>query len=82
MRKGVASPERKDVVPRGTTPGIRMLRKAAAGILAGRRSGARWGIGIAAGVLPMIGPVIAGGTLAAIAASRRLGASAAAWPEP
>jgi hypothetical protein len=42
---------------------------AAAGATAGLGAGALWGLGIIAGVLPAIGPVIAGGALAAIAAS-------------
>lgn len=42
---------------------------AAVGATAGLGAGALWGIGIAAGLLPAIGPVIAGGTLAAILAS-------------
>ena len=42
---------------------------AVAGAATGLGAGALWGLGIAAGVLPAIGPVIAGGTLAAIAAS-------------
>ena len=42
---------------------------AAAGAATGLGVGALWGLGIAAGLLPAIGPVIAGGTLAAIAAS-------------
>ena len=47
-----------------------------AGATSGLSIGALWGLGIAAGVLPAIGPVIAGGTLAAIAASAA-GAAAA-----
>ncbi len=42
---------------------------AVAGATAGLGAGALWGLGIVAGVLPAIGPVIAGGALAAIAAS-------------
>ena len=50
---------------------------ATTGAIAGLSAGALWGIGIAAGVLPAIGPIIAGGTLAAIAASAATGAAAA-----
>jgi uncharacterized protein (TIGR02271 family) len=50
---------------------------AVTGALAGAGLGAAWGIGIVAGLLPAIGPVIAGGTLAAILASAGLGAAAA-----
>jgi len=42
---------------------------ATAGAVGGLGAGALWGLGIIAGVLPAIGPVIAGGALAAIAAS-------------
>lgn len=42
---------------------------AVAGATAGLGAGALWGLGIVAGVLPALGPVIAGGALAAIAAS-------------
>jgi len=50
---------------------------AAAGVATGAGVGALWGLGIAAGMLPAIGPVIAGGTLAAILASAATGAAAA-----
>jgi hypothetical protein len=50
---------------------------AAAGVLSGAAVGGLWGIGIAAGLLPAIGPVIAGGTLAAIFASAATGAAVA-----
>jgi hypothetical protein len=47
---------------------------AATGALAGAGIGGLWAIGIAAGALPAIGPVVAGGTLAAILASAAGGA--------
>ena len=50
---------------------------ALAGVAAGAGVGALWGLGIMAGLLPAIGPVIAGGTLAAILASAATGAAAA-----
>jgi len=50
---------------------------ATAGVATGAGVGALWGLGIAAGLLPAIGPVIAGGTLAAILASAGTGAAAA-----
>lgn len=50
---------------------------AAIGAGAGAAGGALWALGIAAGLLPAIGPVIAGGTLAAIIASAGVGAAAA-----
>jgi hypothetical protein len=50
---------------------------AAAGAVVGLGTGAMWGLGIAAGILPGIGPAIAGGTLAAILSSAAVGAAAA-----
>ena len=47
------------------------------GVAAGAGVGALWGLGIMAGILPGIGPVIAGGTLAAIIASSATGAAVA-----
>ena len=52
-------------------------KTAAAGAVVGLGTGALWGLGIVAGILPGIGPVIAGGTLAAILASATVGAAAA-----
>jgi hypothetical protein len=57
--------------------GDRVASAATAGALAGGAGGALWGIAIAAGLLPGIGPVIAGGTLSAILASAATGAAAA-----
>ncbi len=51
------------------TQGTMASEGATAGALGGLGAGALWGLGIVAGVLPAIGPVIAGGALAAIAAS-------------
>ena len=51
------------------TEGNKAGEGAAAGATVGLGAGALWGLGIVAGVLPAIGPVIAGGALAAIAAS-------------
>jgi len=48
---------------------------AAAGAAAGAGLGALWGLGVVAGMLPAIGPVIAGGTLAAVLASAATGAA-------
>lgn len=50
---------------------------AATGIAAGAGAGALWGLGIVAGVMPVLGPAIAGGTLAAILTSAAAGAAAA-----
>ncbi len=51
------------------TEGNMAGKVATAGAVGGLGAGALWGLGIVAGVLPAIGPVIAGGALAAIAAS-------------
>lgn len=50
---------------------------AAVGAATGAGIGALWAVGIAAGVLPVIGPVIAGGFLTALVASAAGGAAAA-----
>jgi hypothetical protein len=49
---------------------------AATGAAVGISAGTLWGLGIVAGLLPAIGPVIAGGTLAAVVASAATGAAA------
>lgn len=46
-----------------------------AGAVGGAAVGGLWGLGIAAGLLPAIGPVIAGGTLMAMLASAGVGAT-------
>lgn len=51
------------------TEGNMAAEGATAGAIGGLGAGALWGLGIVAGVLPAVGPVIAGGALAAIAAS-------------
>lgn len=50
---------------------------AAAGLAAGAGIGALWGLGILSGVMPVIGPAIAGGTLGIILSSAAAGAAAA-----
>jgi len=50
---------------------------AATGVAAGAGAGALWGLGIVAGVMPILGPAFAGGTLAAILTSAAAGAAAA-----
>ena len=47
------------------------------GAVAGAGAGALWGLGILAGMLPAVGPAIAGGTLAALLSSAAAGAAAA-----
>lgn len=51
-------------------------RGAVAGAAAGLGVGGLWALGIAAGMLPAIGPVVAGGLLASILASAATGAAA------
>jgi len=74
---GVAS---KGETITGATDTTETEENAAAGATTGAAmglgAGALWGMGILAGVLPAIGPVIAGGTLAALAASAATGAAA------
>lgn len=50
---------------------------AATGLVAGASVGALWGLGVIAGMMPVLGPAIAGGTLAAILSSAAAGAAAA-----
>jgi len=63
-----------DVVE-GTETGTEWEEGAIAGILGGAGLGALVGLGILAGVIPAIGPVIAGGTLAMLAANAAGGAA-------
>jgi len=51
------------------TEGTMASEGATAGAVGGLGAGALWGLGIVAGILPAIGPVIAGGALVAVAAS-------------
>jgi hypothetical protein len=60
-----------------TTRGAHAAEGAGVGAATGAGIGALWGLGIMAGVLPAIGPAIAGGTLAAILSSAAAGAAAA-----
>jgi len=57
--------------------GSNVAAGAATGTAAGAGVGALWGIGVLAGLLPALGPVIAGGTLAALLGSAAIGAAAA-----
>ncbi len=50
---------------------------AATGLAAGAGLGALWGIGIVTGVMPVLGPALAGGALAAILSSAVAGAAVA-----
>lgn len=69
---------------RGTTVGVNdddsesyAAEGPATGVAAGAGLGALWGLGILAGVMPVIGPAIAGGALAAVLSSAAAGAAAA-----
>jgi len=59
-----------------TATGTHAGTGAATGALAGAGIGAAWSIGVLFGLIPAIGPVIAGGTFAALLASAGLGAAA------
>lgn len=80
---GVASGTREDTRTAGdgdaeeSFAGEGALSGAATGAAAGVGIGALWGLGILAGVLPAIGPAIAGGTLAVLLSSAAAGAAAA-----
>jgi hypothetical protein len=63
---GVASPQAE---PHGNGRAVHAAEGAAIGATGGAGIGALWALGIAAGVLPGIGPVIAGGLLASVLAS-------------
>ena len=65
---GIASQDREGTYAE-QTEGNMAEEGAVTGAATGLGAGALWGLGIVAGVLPAIGPVIAGGALAAIAAS-------------
>jgi hypothetical protein len=65
---------RKEVT--GTSEG-KAAAGAATGAAAGAGIGLLWGLGVAANLIPAIGPVIAGGTFAALAASAATGAATA-----
>ncbi|XZE42856.1 hypothetical protein SH467x_002394 [Pirellulaceae bacterium SH467] len=62
------------ISPDDSTEGAAM--GAATGAALGLGAGALWGLAVVAGMLPAIGPVIAGGTFAALLASAATGATA------
>jgi len=76
---GVVSHEKKGSVDTkaAESPGSHVAAGAATGVAAGAGVGALWALGIAAGMLPAIGPVIAGGLLASVLASAAGGAAIA-----
>ncbi|AMV34494.1 Heat induced stress protein YflT [Pirellula sp. SH-Sr6A] len=71
---GDASRPINGVSPDDSTEGAAM--GAATGAALGLGAGALWGLAVVAGMLPAIGPVIAGGTFAALLASAATGATA------
>ena len=76
---GVASKGHDDAAS-GTTAekkGTRAAEGAGVGVAAGAGVGALWALGIVAGFLPAIGPVVAGGIFASILASAAGGAAIA-----
>lgn len=77
---GVAGPKSPVVhhdTESGTSLADHSAEYGAAGLATGAGLGALWGLGIVAGILPMLGPAIAGGTLAAIFTSAAAGATVA-----
>lgn len=80
---GVLGPDRSEAPPpeeRSGLPndplGTRWEEGAGIGAAAGATAGAGLGLAVAAGLLPPLGPVIAGGTLVALLASAGAGAAA------
>jgi len=74
---GLAS---RDAVHEGTdSDNSYVAEGAAAGVATGAGLGALWGLGVISGVMPVLGPAIAGGTLAAILSSAAAGATAAGF---
>jgi hypothetical protein len=72
---GVAVRDAKGTTTTGTdTDETKAPEGAGAGVAAGAGVGALWALGISAGMLPAIGPVIAGGLLASVLASAAGGA--------
>lgn len=76
-RIGVVSKKADGSSGTDTDDGSMMGEGAAIGVATGAGVGALWALGIAAGALPAIGPVIAGGMLASVLASAAGGAAAA-----
>jgi len=74
---GVISREGDDASTTTDETGSHVVEGAATGAAAGAGVGALWALGIAAGMLPAIGPVIAGGLLTAVLASAAGGAAVA-----
>lgn len=68
---------REYIDPRPADGGTKAVEGAAVGVATGAGVGALWALGIAANVLPAIGPVISGGILAAVLASAAGGAATA-----
>jgi hypothetical protein len=73
---GVVSQDREGNVEASGT-GNQAAEGAAIGAATGLGAGALWGLGIAAGILPGIGPAIAGGTLGILLSSAAAGGAAA-----
>lgn len=66
---GILAQDREGAYTEEHGEGNKSGEGAAAGAAAGLGVGALWGLGIVAGVLPAIGPAIAGGALAAVLSS-------------
>jgi len=76
---GVASRDGKGVAgaTKVKTAGTKAAEGAGVGLAAGAGAGALWGLGILSGLIPGIGPAIAGGTLGILLSSAAAGAAAA-----
>jgi len=75
---GVISQDKTAPAAKGKkTKGSHVAEGAVAGVATGAGVGALWALGIAANILPGIGPVIAGGLLASVLASAAGGAAVA-----
>jgi len=72
---GVAARDEGRTVRHGDEEGSYAEEGAVTGVAAGAGIGGLWALGIAAGALPAIGPVIAGGVLASVLASAAAGAA-------
>jgi hypothetical protein len=68
---------REYIDPPASDAGTKAVEGAAVGVAAGAGVGALWALGIAANVLPVIGPIVSGGLLAAVLASAAGGAATA-----
>jgi len=74
---GVTARSQETVAGKETDDDNFAAEGAAAGVAGGAGVGLLWGLGVLSGALPVIGPAIAAGTLAALISSAAAGAAAA-----